>query len=87
MTYPSDTERYARHADPDTDSAYRSDTLTYRRGPSAVWIVAGLIILVAILAIWGGAFDTGPATNTATPPAVESPTTPPTPTPSPAPAQ
>lgn len=92
MTYES-TDRYAERpgarVDPRVDPALRQDRhpAARRGGPTAIWIVAGILVFIAILAIWGGLFTTSPTvTETAPPPAAEAPVTAPAPEPVPAPA-
>lgn len=100
MAFQSDTDRYAAERetarDPVRDPAARDPALrdaAYMRArpASALWIVAGIIVLLVALAVWSGAFDGGTTTTTgtATPPAVEAPAPAPEApqTPQPAPAQ
>lgn len=89
MAFQSDTDRYGyRHdpADPAFDPALREAEYVRARPGSALWIVAGVIVLLGALAVWSGMFDGGTSVNTtATPPVVEAPA--PAPAPQPAPAQ
>jgi hypothetical protein len=96
MAFQSDTDRLAAERetardpalDPARDPALRT-RYARARPASALWIVAGIIILLGALAIWSGMFDSGTNTATetsATPPAAEAPAPAPQ-TPQPAPAQ
>ena len=89
MAFQSDTDRYGDRrgpADPALDPALRGTEYARARPGSALWIVAGIVVLLGVLAIWSGMFDRGTTvTSTATPPAVEAPA--PAPQPAPAPAQ
>ncbi|MGE0211600.1 MAG: hypothetical protein AB7S41_07890 [Parvibaculaceae bacterium] len=91
MAFQSDTDRFGQPrdpvADPQLDPALRDAAYARARPGSALWIVAGIIVLLGALAVWSGMFDnTSTAPTTATPPAVEAPAPAPQ-APQPAPAQ